>query len=325
MLHYFFLDRRVRFTVLSLALAVMLAACGGEQPPTIDPDNTVSITHTEGTAMLVRATSAGDVSLPTSYLLAQGDQIYTSPDQSATLQFPDGSTLRGPDSHILLFAIRPSDHAAIFRLLSGSTVGDLRSKAIELQAYEELAISFRMVQTDLTAVPHSDTGTYQLGFDGDVLKAVVSAGEFDMRSGNQQATLPSGWQASVEPGKSLQVASLITPTPAPPDIEVATATPIQIIVITPTRTPTEIPLVTDTATATRTPTRTPTRTQPTIIAGTPTVAPTIIINTPVPPATEKPNREPKPPPPPPPPPPEPPEPPPPPPEPPEPPPPTREP
>jgi hypothetical protein len=102
MLHYFFLDRRVRFTVLSLALAVMLAACGGEQPPTIDPDNTVSITHTEGTAMLVRATSMGDVSLPTSYLLAQGDQIYTSPDQSATLQFPDGSTLQlGPDSHIL--------------------------------------------------------------------------------------------------------------------------------------------------------------------------------------------------------------------------------
>jgi hypothetical protein len=179
----------------------------------------------------------------------------------------------------------------------------LRSNAFEVQAYEEVALNFRIVLTDLTAVSRGVAGTYQLGFDGNILKAVVNAGEFDLRSGNQQATLPPSWQAIAEPGKSFRVVSLITPTPAPLSAtEAPTATPIQIISITPTSTPTETPMATDTPTVTITPTRTPTRARPTIVASTPTPAtlmpatlgPTTIVNTPVPPATSKPGKPPKP-------------------------------
>ena len=306
--------RRAGFPIVLLALAVVLAACGGQQP-TINPENAVSITRTDGTATLARAIGKSEGDLPDNTLLTPGDQLYTAPEHTVTLQFPDGSTLQvGPDSHLVLFSIRPADRVAVFRLLAGSVTGDLRGNALEVQAYEEVAMNFRMELTDLAAVPRGVAGTYQLGFDGNTLKAVVNGGEFDLRSGNQQATLPAGWQAIAEPGQSLQIVSLITPTPAPPSSTGApTATPIQIISITPANTPTETPIATETTavTASQTPTRTPTRVQQTIIAITP--RPTIIVNTPVPTATEKPDRppaEPKEPPPPPPPPPEPPEPPP---------------
>jgi hypothetical protein len=188
----------------------------------------------------------------------------------------------------------------------------VRGNAFEVQAYEEVAMNFRMELTDLAAGPRGVAGTYQLGFDDKTLKAVVNAGEFDLRSGNQQATLPAGWQAIAEPGQSLQIVSLITPTPAPPSsAEAPTATPIQIISITPANKPTEMPIATRTTTvkASPTPTRTPTRVRLTIIANTP--VPTVVVNTPVPAATEKPEKPPPEPPAPPPPPPEPTEPPPP--------------
>jgi hypothetical protein len=283
------------FPAVLLALVVVLAACGGQQPA-ISAENAVSITRTDGTATLARAADKSEGDLPENTLLAPGDHLYTAPGHTVTLQFPDGSTLQvGPDSHLVLSSIRPSDRVAVFRLLAGSVTGNLRGNAFEVQAYEEVAMNFRMELTDLAAVPRGVAGTYQLAFDGTTLKAVVSAGEFDLRSGSQQATLPAGWQAIAEPGQSLQIVSLITPTPAPPSAtEAPTATPIQIISITPARTPTETPgaIETMTATASHTPTRVVTRVQRTI--------PPVPTNTPVPTATEKPEREPQPPPPPPP-------------------------
>jgi hypothetical protein len=295
--------RRAWFSVVLLALVVLLVACGGQQS-TPDPANTVSITRTDGTATLARAVGNSRGDLPDSTLLAPRDQLYTAPDRTVTLQFPDGSTLQlGPDSQLVLFSIRSADQVAVFRLLAGSVTGNLRSNAFEVQAYEEVALNFRMVLTDLTAVSRGVAGTYQLGFDGNILKAVVNAGEFDLRSGNQQATLPPSWQAIAEPGKPFRVVSLITPTPAPLSAtEAPTATPIQIISITPANAPTETPIAADTPAVTITPTRTPTRVQRTIVASTPTPAtlmpatlvPTTIVNTPVPPATSKPGKPPKP-------------------------------
>jgi len=292
-----FRSRRVWFAAALLTVVVMLAGCGGQQP-SINPDIAVSITRTAGTATLARAIGNSEGDLPDNTLLASGDQLYTAPENTVTLQFPDGSTLQlGPGSHLVLSSIRPADRMAIFRLLAGSVTGDLRGNAFEIQAYEEVAMNFRMVLTELSAVPRGVTGTYQLGFDGTTLKAVVNAGEFDMRSGNQQATLPAGWQAIAEPGKPFQIVSLITPTPAPPSAtEAPTATPIRIISITPTNTPTETPIatVTPVATATSTLIRTPTRVPRTIVANTPTPTVTIIVDTPVPTATEKPDKPPKP-------------------------------
>jgi hypothetical protein len=302
-------SRRAGFSIGLLALVVALAACGGQQPAA-NPDNAVPITRTDGTATLARAGGKSESSLPDNTLLAPGDQIYTAPADTVTLQFADGSTLQvRPDSHLVLFSIRPTDHVAVFRLLAGSVTGDLRGSAFEVQAYEEVAMNFRMELTDLAAVSRGVAGTYQLGFEGNTLKAVVNAGEFDLRSGNQQATLPAGWQAIAEPGQALQIVSLITPTPAPPSAtDAPTATPIQIITISPADMPTEPPVATATATATAssTPTRRPTRVPRTIVTNTP--APTLITDTPVPTATEKPDKpepkatkEPEPPPPPPPP------------------------
>jgi hypothetical protein len=289
---------RAGIPALLLALMVVLAACGGQQP-TINPDNAVSITRASGGATLVRAVGGSQSDLPDNVLLAPGDQLYTAPDQTVTLQFPDGSTLQmGSDSRLQLLSIRPVDRVAVFRLLAGSVTGRLRGDAFEVQGYREVAMNFRMVVAELIAVPRGAAGTYWLGFDGDTLRGTVNAGEFDLRSGNQQATLPLGWQAIAEPGKPLQIISLITPTPAPPSAtEAPTATPIQIISITPTNTPTMTPATTNTSipTATRTPTRVAPR--PT---NTYTPAPTIIIvDTPVPTATPKPPKPPTDPPPPP--------------------------
>ncbi len=284
------LCRRAGIPIGLLALVILLTACGGQQP-TLDPENAVSITRTDGTATLARTSGKSESALPDNTLLAPGDQLFTAPEQTATLQFPDGSTLElGPDSHLVLFSIRPADHVAIFRLLAGSVTGDLRSDTLEVQAYEEVAMNFRMESTDLAAVPRGVAGTYQLGFDGNTLKAVVDAGEFDLRSGSQQATLPAGWQAIAEPGQDLQIVSLITPTPAPPSAtELPTATPIQIISITPADLPTETLIATATVTASSTPSRTPTRVVRTIIVNTPVS--TLIADTPVPTATEKPEKQ----------------------------------
>jgi hypothetical protein len=290
-------SRRIWLLALALAAAALLTACGG-QPATLNPDTTVAITRIDGTATLARAVGKNEGELPADAVLSAGDQLYTAANQAVTLQFRDGSTLRlAPDSHLVLFSVRPADHVAVFRLLAGSVTGDLRSDVFEVQGYEEVAMNFRMVATDLTAVLHSAAGVYQLGFEGNILKAAVKSGEFDMRSGNQQATLPLGWQAVAEPGKPLQVVSLITPTPASLSATAApTATPIPIISITPTNTPTETPAATGTraATATYTPTRTPTRVPRTIVISTATPTVVIIVDTPIPTATEKPEKKPKP-------------------------------
>jgi hypothetical protein len=289
---FFFSYGRVRYSVALFALAAMLAACGG-QPPTINPENAVSITRTNGAATLTQPLNKTEKALPENTLLVPGDHLYTASDQTVTLQFPDGSTLQmGPDSHVVLFDIGSADHMALFRLLAGSVTGVVRSRAFEVQGYKEVALNFSMVVTDLAAVPRDVAGTYQLGFDGNLLKAVVNSGEFDVRSGNQQATLPSGWQAIAEPGKPMQIVPLITPTPA---AGAPSATPIQIISITPTNTPTTTPSATGTATATKTSTPTPTRTRVRrpVVTTTPPLLPTGTGDTPVPPATEKPDRPPK--------------------------------
>ncbi|CAG0967505.1 hypothetical protein GPROT1_01301 [Gammaproteobacteria bacterium] len=282
-----------------LTLAALLAACGGQQPA-INPENAVSITRTDGSASLARVSDNSQGDLPDSTLLVPGDQLYTAPDRTVTLQFTDGSTLHiGPDSHLSLFALRSSDRAPIFRLLAGSVRGDLRSNAFEVQGYKEVAIKFNMVVTDLAARYRGVVGTYQLGFDGNTLNAVVNSGEFDLQSGNLQATLPTGWQAIAEPGKSLRIVSLITPTPASPSAaDVPTATPIQIITVmptnTPTQTPTETSTATGTATATATPTRPATRAPRPTITNTPTPTPGLPTDTPLPPPTDKPEPPPRP-------------------------------
>ena len=285
---------RAWYPVALFALAVMLAACGG-QPPTINPENAVSITRTDGAATLTQPLNKTEKALPQNALLVPNDHLYTASDQTVTLQFSDGSTLQmGPDSHVVLFDINSDDRVPIFRLLAGSITGAMRSHAFEVQGYQEVALNFNMVETDLTVVPRDVAGTYQLGFDGNLLKAVVNSGEFDVRSGNQQATLPSGWQAIAEPGKPLQITLLITPTPA---AGAPSATPIQIISITPTNTPTATPSATGTATATSTRTPTPTRTRvrrTVVVTSTPTPATIIITDTPLPAATEKPGHPPKP-------------------------------
>ncbi len=293
---FFFSYRKVGLPTVLVSLMMILAACGGQPQPTINPNNAVSITRIDGSASLAHSNSSKQSELPDSALLIANDHLYTAANQTVTLQFQDGSTLQmGSSSHLLLLALRPADHVAVFRLLAGSVTGDVRGTIFEVQAYEEVAMNFSMVTTDLIVAPRGAAGLYQLSFGDKVLTATINAGEFDVRSGNQQATLPTGWQAIAEPNKPLQILSLITPTPAPPSAtEAPTATPIPIITIMPTDTPTDTPAAPSTDTATPTPTRTPTRILRTIVAATNTAAPTTIADTPVPTATEKPNKPPKP-------------------------------
>lgn len=289
--HFFFFHHRTWVSVALFVLATTLGACGG-QPPTIDPGNAVSITRSAGAATLIRPRSKSQTELPQSVLLTPDDHLYTAANQTVTLQFPDGSTLQlGPESHLVLFAISSADRVAIFRLLAGSATGTAHGHAFEVQGYREVAVNFSMMVADLAVVPRGIAGTYQLKIDGDRLQATINSGEFDIRSGNQQATLPQGWQAIAEPGKPLQIVPLITPTPA---AGAPTAAPIQIISITPTNTPTETPEATKTATRTATYTPTPTRTRVRRTIVSMTATPAIIVDTPLPAATEKPDRPPKP-------------------------------
>ena len=293
--HSWFLYRLARPAAILLVVVMFLTACGGQATPTISPDKAVSITRIAGSATLVRSANNAQSELPASTQLTSGDQLYTAAGQTVTLQFTDGGTLQmEPDSHLQLFILRPSDRIAIFRLLAGSVTGDVQGTTFEVVAYQEVAMNFNMVITDLTVAPRGATGRYQLSMSNNILQATIESGEFDVRSGNQQATLPTGWQASAVPGQALQIISLITPTPAPVSAtEAPTATPIVIISITPTSLPNDIPTDTATATATATSTRLPTRIPtrvPTILTSTPTSA--AIGNTPAP--TDKPNRQPKP-------------------------------
>jgi hypothetical protein len=278
-------SHRLRFSVRQAGLAVILllilAGCGGRQTPTINPNETVTVTRLDGSITLVRPSAGLQTTVGDTELLAVGDHLYTEKDHTATLQFADGSTLQfGSDVHLMFFALRQPDRVPVFRLLSGTINTALSGTTFEVQAYKEVAKNFNMVITDLAAAPRGTAGGYQLGFDGDTLKGTVISGEFDLRSGNQQATLPAGWQAIVVPGQAMSIVSLITPTPAPPSAtEAPTATPIPIVSLTPTNTPTLTPTPVDTATPT--PTLTPTRTRaPIRRTATGTAAPTVIADTP---------------------------------------------
>ncbi len=285
--------RWVRLAAICLALLATLIACSGPPPVTLNPDDAVAITRVDGSVTLARPSTGSQGDLPENAQLVAGDHLYTASSQTATLRFPDGSTLQmGPDSQLQFLTVRPADRVLVFRLLAGSATSDVRGNAFEVQAHEEVAMNFNMVATDLTVVPRGAAGRYQLRLKDDVLQAFIEAGEFDVRSGNQQATLPAGWQASAAPGQSMQLVPVTTPTPAPSSTaEAPTATSIQIISITPTSQPSDTPTDTDTATATAVPTRTPTRVQ-IIITSTPT--PIIMVDTPVPTAAEKPKKPPQP-------------------------------
>ncbi len=289
------IHRRISGIVTLLILLLVLAACGGQQASTPNPGSTITVTRVDGAATLARPSTGEQGPLPDSAQLTSGDHLYTKATEPVTLQFPDGSTLHvEPDSHLLLYTVNPVDRAVVFRVLSGAVTADVRGMPLEMQAYEEVAQNFSMMATDLALIPRGSGGQYRLSIDNNTLQAVITAGEFDVRSDNQQATLPAGWQASVAPGQALQIKSLVTPTLAPVSAtDAPTATPIIIITITPTRTPPNTP----TPTLSRTPTPTRTRT-PVIIrrTATSTLEPTTevtVVNA-IPTVTQKPDKQPKP-------------------------------
>jgi hypothetical protein len=268
--------RRTPVCVVVLTVLMISAGCGGQQTPTINPDEIITVTRSDGSIMLVRPSIGTKTEVGNSVQLVVGDHLYTTPDQTTTLEFADSSTLQvGAGAHLELYSLGQTDRTPLFRLLNGSVTANLFGNTFEVQAYEESAVKFSIVMNDLTAVPRGGAGSYQLGFVGKVLKGTVITGEFDLRSGNQQATLPAGWQAIAEAGRSLQIISLITPTPAATDAP--TVTPIPIISLTPTNTPTITPTPTDTATATPTSTRTR---APIRYTATSTATPTVIVDTP---------------------------------------------
>ena len=280
------------FLLMSCAL-LGLVACGG-QPATVSPEIVQLITRVDGAATLVRAAGRGEEALPDTTTISPGDEMRTA-DQSVTIQVSDGNTLRlEPRSRLVLFAPRSSDRRPVFQLQAGAVTGQLRSPAFNTQAYKETVANFSMLKSNLTVLPRTGPGSFRLWIDDDTLKASVIEGEFDVQSGNQQATLPAGWQASVEPGKALHVVSLVTPTLAPPSAPAAaTATPIPIITLTPTQTPTITPQATPTATPTPTATKTATRVRRTIIPRSATPTAVGVVDTPLPTETDKPDPRPK--------------------------------
>lgn len=288
--------------VLITGALLGLVACSSPTP-TISPDNSVPITRTDGAATLVHAGERSERIVLDNVLIVPGDEIRTADDQAATVRLTDGSTLRlEPGSRLNLFALRSSDRQPLFRLLEGAVNGELHSPSVSVQAYKETPMNFRIVPTDLTIQPRAGSGSFRLWLDGNTLKGAIIDGDFNVQAGNQQTTLPPGWQASVEPGKDLQIVSLITPTPASPLTTGApTATPIPIITLTATNTPVETPTETPTETPLATATETPTATlTPMATLVRRTVIPRLITptgprvaNTPLPPPTDKPAPRPK--------------------------------
>lgn len=285
------------FLLLMSGALLGLVACSG-QPSTVSPEMLQPIARVDGAATLVRAAGRGEEALSDTTTISPGDEIRTA-NQSVTIQVSDGNTLHlEPDSRLTLRALRSSDRRPSFQLVTGAVTGQLRSPAFNTQAYKETVASFNMLQSTLIVLPRTGPGSFRLWIDADTLKATVIEGEFDVQSENQQATLPAGWQASVEPGKALQIVSLVTPTLAPPSAPAAaTATSIPILTLTPTTTPTVTPQATPTATPTSTPTatatRTATRVRRTIIPRSATPTAVGVTDTPLPTETDRPGPRPK--------------------------------
>lgn len=272
-----------RLLILSVSL-LMVAACGGNQLPVVDASNAVPVTRLDGAATCLACGVNEGKPLPDTLLLTAGNKIVTA-DQSVTLQLSDGSTFRlQPKSLLILQQIHSTDRRPVFRLMRGELDANAHSDGFSVQAYREAAIELTMVSYDLTVVPHNTASIFRLWFDANTLNAYVEAGEAGVQAGNQQATLPVGWQAIVEPGASLKLVQVLTSTPSASDTVPPTAT------ATPTQTPTDTPTPTPTQTPTRRPTRIPPTVQPTV-----TPTPSGVPQEPTqPPATKKPESRPKP-------------------------------
>jgi hypothetical protein len=294
-----FVKRCLPFFLLICTLPGLIAC--GDQPAAVSSENSLPITRVDGAATLVRVAGRGESALPETVALAPGDEIRTATDQSVTIQLSEGNTLHlEPDSRLTLFSLRPADRRPVLELQTGAATGQLRGPAFTTTAYKEVVASFQILQSTLTVLPHTGPGSFRLWIDDNTLKASINEGEFDIQAGNQQATLPAGWLASVEPGKALQIEMIVTPTPAPSSaVGAPTATPITIITLTPTNTPTVTPQATATLTpsATATPTAIPTKTatqvRRTIIPRSVTPTAAVVVDTPLPPPTDKPEPRPK--------------------------------
>ncbi len=275
--------RADRLLILSVSLFIV-TACGGNQPPIVDASNAVPVTRLDGAATCIACGVNEGKPLPDTILLTPGNEIFTA-DQSVTLQLSDGSTLRlHPNSFLILQEIRSTDRRPVFRLMRGELDANAHSDGFSVQAYGEAAIKLTMVPYDLTVLPHNTASIFRLWFDANTLNAYVETGEAGVQAGNQQATLPTGWQAIVEPDAPLKLVQRLTPIPSTSDTATPTST------ATPTQAPTDTLTPTPTPTATTRPTRIPQTVKPTV-----TPTPSSVPPQPTQPAaTEKPASQPKP-------------------------------
>jgi len=253
----------------------------------------VQIAQVDGTGSVVHTDSAGPVFLASGSgsTLKPGDQISADSALTLTLKLNDNSILTlGPGSRLSLVQIREIDQRPVFRLRAGTLVATISDSGPIIQAYREETIKFSTVTTILSVISKTNS-VFRLWHETDALKVDIESGEADVEGNNQQATLPAGWQAILEPEKPLQIIEFLTPTPLPLNVD-TTPTPIRIITLTPlpTATPTSTPTNTPTPTPTNTPL--PTRPRPTLTI-TSSPQPSIIPATPLPTATDKPDKPPK--------------------------------
>ena len=275
-----------------ISLLIGLTACDGQASST-SGNATVQIAQVDGTGSVVHTDSAGPVFLASGSgsTLKPGDRIAADSAVTLTLKLNDNSALTlGPGSRLSLVQIREIDQRPVFRLLAGTLIATISDSGPIVQAYREETIKFSTVTTILAVMPKTNS-VFRLWHETDALKVDIESGEADVEGNNQQATLPAGWQAILEPEKPLQIIEFLTPTPLPLNAD-TTPTPIRIITLTPlpTATPTATP--TDTPTPTPTFTPLPTRPRPTLTI-TSSPEPSLMPGTPLPTATDKPDKPPK--------------------------------
>lgn len=240
-------------------LALGLAACEG--PAAQVTTLSVPLAILEGNAFWLPTGQQESIPLNGSVSLSLDDQVWTPPDQDATLQLADGSSIHlAPDSKLSLRRPYGADSRPVFRLLTGRFDVTAVSSSFVVESYREIPVALRIALAYMVLEPKGTPSAFVLAFDGDTVKAQVESGAVDVRTLDAAGTLQAEWRAVLEPDALLRIISPVTLTP------------------TPSRTPIASPTspATATGTATATPTATATRS---FIPSTPTATAIIPTNT----------------------------------------------
>ena len=127
----------IRRTILLTILLMSLGACSGQA--SVTNNSALPVTLIEGKPMWVPSSNKQAMPMPQHAQVNFGDEIWSSADQQAVIQFADGSQiLLSPNSRISLQPARPPDTRPTIRLVSGRIHATAHGQDFVFESYREI-------------------------------------------------------------------------------------------------------------------------------------------------------------------------------------------